>query len=115
MKTPVLFLAMIATMGAAIAKPYDVAEKSFSALQADLSAGRVTSEELVRSYVARIDAIDRNGPRLRSVPYQMSVWARCAASNCPGQSSVAPGSPTSFFFYETTVCYAPPPCLRQRP
>jgi amidase len=67
MKTPVLFLAMIATMGAAIAKPYDVAEKSIAALQADLSAGRVTSEELVRSYVARIDAIDRNGPRLHSV------------------------------------------------
>jgi amidase len=36
-------------------------------IAADLSAGRTTSERLVRSYLARIEAVDRGGPRLRSV------------------------------------------------
>jgi amidase len=67
MKTLVLILGMMAAMGAAAAEPYDVAEKSIATLQADLSAGRVTSAELVRAYVARIDRIDRGGPSLHSV------------------------------------------------
>ena len=46
---------------------YDVVEKSIPQLQADMAAGKVTSEELVRAYQARIEAIDRNGPVLRSV------------------------------------------------
>ncbi len=67
MKTVVFFLALVVTMSAAAASPYDVAEKSIATLQADLSSGRVTSEDLVTAYLARIDAIDRNGPALRSV------------------------------------------------
>jgi amidase len=46
---------------------YPVEEKSVAQLQADLSAGKVTSEELVRAYLARIEAIDQGGPRLFSV------------------------------------------------
>jgi amidase len=46
---------------------YPVEEKSVAQLQADLSAGKVTSEELVRAYLARIEAIDQSGPRLFSV------------------------------------------------
>ena len=49
------------------AAPYPVAERSISQLQTDLQAGRVTSEALVRAYLARIRAIDRAGPRLHSV------------------------------------------------
>jgi amidase len=49
------------------AAPYPVVEKSVAQLQADLKAGRVTSEALVRAYIARIRAIDRAGPRLYSV------------------------------------------------
>jgi amidase len=49
------------------AAPYAVAEKSVAQLRADLEAGRVTSEALVRAYIARIRAIDRAGPRLYSV------------------------------------------------
>jgi amidase len=49
------------------AAPYPVVEKSVTQLQADLSSGRVTSEALVRAYLARIRAIDRTGPRLYSV------------------------------------------------
>ena len=67
MKTFVLLLTIVATMGSASAAPYDVSDKSISELQADLSAGRLTSEQLVKLYLARIDAIDRNGPALHSV------------------------------------------------
>ena len=46
---------------------YAVAEKSVAALEADLATGRVTSEGLVRAYLARISAIDTSGPALASV------------------------------------------------
>ena len=49
------------------AAPYPVVEKSIAQLQADLKDGRVTSEALVRAYIARIRSIDRAGPRLYSV------------------------------------------------
>ncbi len=54
-------------MAGGAAQAYDVAEKSIPVLQADLAAGRVTSEALVRAYVARIHAIDKTGPALHSV------------------------------------------------
>jgi amidase len=53
--------------GARAGKPYDVEEKSIAQLTADMAAGKVTSEALVRAYEARIAAIDRSGPTLRSV------------------------------------------------
>jgi amidase len=46
---------------------YDVAERSIAELQADLSSGRVTSEQLVRAYLVRIAAIDDAGPMLNAV------------------------------------------------
>lgn len=51
------------------AAPVDQAppQRSVLELQADLEAGRTTSEALVQAYLARIDAIDRAGPTLRSV------------------------------------------------
>jgi amidase len=62
-----LGLAMALIGGAAAAAPYDVVEKSIGQLQADMAAGKVTSEGLVKAYRARIEAIDRAGPTLRSV------------------------------------------------
>ncbi len=47
--------------------PYAPEEKSVAALQSDLASGKVTSEALVRAYLARIAAIDRSGPALHSV------------------------------------------------
>jgi amidase len=41
--------------------------KSIAELKRDLDSGATTSEALVKAYVERIDAIDRNGPRIRSV------------------------------------------------
>lgn len=67
MKPTLIFLAMVAAMGSASAASYDIAEKNMTALESDLASGRVTSEVLVKAYAARIDAIDRSGPTLRSV------------------------------------------------
>lgn len=49
------------------AAPYPVEEKSIAELQADLASGATTSQALVAAYIARIEAIDRKGPTLRSV------------------------------------------------
>ncbi|MEZ6022244.1 MAG: amidase, partial [Hyphomonadaceae bacterium] len=46
---------------------YDVEEKSIAQLQADLTSGAVTSEQLVEAYLARIAAIDEDGPGLNSI------------------------------------------------
>jgi len=46
---------------------YDVEEKGIREIQADLEAGRVSSETLVRSYLKRIFRIDRAGPQLHAV------------------------------------------------
>ena len=64
----VLALAVVLTAGMARADPpYQVEEKSVAQLEADMAAGKVTSEGLVKAYLARIEAIDRSGPGLRSV------------------------------------------------
>jgi amidase len=47
--------------------PYAIEERSIVALQTDLAARRVTSEQLVTLYTARIRELDQNGPTLRSV------------------------------------------------
>jgi amidase len=44
-----------------------VEEHSIDALQADLTAGRTTSEALVRAYLERIRRLDRAGPTLRAL------------------------------------------------
>ena len=54
------------TSGSCAAR-YDVTEKNIAQLQSDLSAGRTTSAEIVSAYLARIEAVDRHGPTLRSV------------------------------------------------
>ena len=63
------FAVALATMlpTLAAAATYDVAEKSLAQLEADLRAHRITSVDLVKAYLARIEALDRHGPRLQSV------------------------------------------------
>jgi amidase len=46
---------------------FDVAEKSVAQLQEAMASGRVTSQEITRRYLARIEALDKAGPRLASV------------------------------------------------
>ena len=44
-----------------------VIERSLSDLQADLTAGRISAQQLAAAYLARIEHIDRAGPHLASV------------------------------------------------
>jgi amidase len=67
LKLSVLLISIAGTMGKAFAADYQVAEKSIATLQADMTAGRVTSADLVRAYIARIELLDRNGPKLHAV------------------------------------------------
>jgi len=45
----------------------EIEEATVARLQADMAAGRLTALRLVRLYLARIEAIDRRGPKLNSV------------------------------------------------
>lgn len=53
--------------GRDFSRPEAVVELSIPDLQRAMAAGRTTSEQLVKDYLARIEAIDRSGPTLRSV------------------------------------------------
>ncbi len=48
-------------------EPFEVAEATILQLQEAISAGRVTSAELVDAYLARIAAYDQKGPRLNAM------------------------------------------------
>jgi amidase len=47
--------------------PFTVVEKSVPELQAALAQGVTTSEDIVREYLTRLSAYDRNGPTLRTM------------------------------------------------
>jgi Asp-tRNA(Asn)/Glu-tRNA(Gln) amidotransferase A subunit family amidase len=42
-------------------------EADIHRLQAEMAAGRLTAQALVRTFIARIEALDRAGPRLNAV------------------------------------------------
>src|SRR3954471_738287 len=69
MKHAILGLALAFAMGssAQAAPGYAVEEKSIVALQADMTAGRVTAAQLVQGYEARIAAMDHAGPALHAI------------------------------------------------
>jgi amidase len=48
-------------------KPFALDEITFAQLQAGLASGRFTARSLAKQYQARIQALDRRGPALRSV------------------------------------------------
>jgi amidase len=61
-------LLLATTVPAALpARRVVVEERSIDQLQADMTAGRASSVDLVRAYLARIAAMDRQGPGLRAV------------------------------------------------
>jgi amidase len=47
--------------------PFDLEEATVAQLQARMETGQDTSRSIVDKYLARIEAVDRNGPTLRSV------------------------------------------------
>jgi amidase len=59
-------IALAGTASAGLAQAPRVEELSLSDAAAALAAG-TSSEALVRAYLARIEALDRKGPALRSV------------------------------------------------
>jgi amidase len=60
------WVAAIALFAACSAAP-PVMDRSIGELRKDMDAGRTTSVALVKAYLARIEAIDKRGPRLQSV------------------------------------------------
>jgi len=62
--------AAVAVLAQAPARPqarFDLDEATVADLQQRMASGRETARSLVEQYLARIDAIDRNGPALHSV------------------------------------------------
>ena len=58
---------LIGALGlAGCSAPAALPERSLSALADEMAAGHLSSERLVKAYLARIAAIDRAGPTLRS-------------------------------------------------
>jgi len=47
--------------------PFDLEEATIASLQQRMETGRDTARSLAEKYIARIEAMDRNGPALRSV------------------------------------------------
>ena len=47
--------------------PFDIAEATIADLQDGMTSGKYTARSLAEKYLARIEALDRNGPALRSV------------------------------------------------
>lgn len=45
----------------------ELEETSIAELQAQMSSGQTTARQIVERYLARIDALDRNGPAIRSI------------------------------------------------
>jgi len=60
-------LALLSLLAGCATTPDALPERSIAELSDEMSAGRLTSERLVRDYLARIEAVDRSGPTLRSV------------------------------------------------
>ena len=48
-------------------RAFDLEEATIASLQDRMAAGRDTARSLVETYLARIDAVDRKGPALRSI------------------------------------------------
>lgn len=56
-----------AATGPQTAKPFKLEEATIADIHAAMSAGKITSAELVKQYLARIDAYDQRGPKLNSI------------------------------------------------
>lgn len=66
-KHPKLLLACLLAFSAANAKQLDIETATIADVQAAFADGSLTSEQLVRAYLARIDAYDKKGPTINTV------------------------------------------------
>jgi len=69
MRTSILLLtiALLAVSARAISDNAAVFESSISELRSSLASGKLTSRDLVRTYLARIEAYDKHGPALNAI------------------------------------------------
>src|SRR5882757_5574318 len=63
----VLALAGLLIFAVAAASPLDIETASIADLQTAFANGSLSSEQLVRAYLARIDAYDKKGPTVNTV------------------------------------------------
>jgi len=63
---PTLFACLLA-VAACTAPPPDIEEATIADLHDQMQRGELTAEQLVSSYIERIEAIDHNGPQLNSI------------------------------------------------
>ncbi|HTB28699.1 MAG TPA: hypothetical protein VK715_07095, partial [Steroidobacteraceae bacterium] len=52
---------------AVVAVPFDPAHADIAALRSALDSGRISSEELLRYYLRRIERFDKRGPRINAL------------------------------------------------
>jgi len=62
-----------------------VAEKSIAELQAAMQAREITARALVAAYLVRIEALDKNGPKLNSVLEINPDALAIAEASCAGR------------------------------
>jgi amidase len=74
---------------------FDVVEADIAQLRSALEEGRVTSEDLVDAYRARIDATDEEGPRLNALVV-MNTHARDEARASDERRVVDPYRPRNY-------------------
>jgi amidase len=79
----VLLVSALAAAQSSNAIPTQFNEFTMAELQAEMSSGRLTSEELTRYYINRIFALDQNGPGVNSV-IQLNPDALDLARNADG-------------------------------
>ncbi|MCW2989910.1 MAG: Asp-tRNAAsn/Glu-tRNAGln amidotransferase subunit [Solirubrobacterales bacterium] len=85
LRLPLLVLTLVAALAlgaqAAQAAPLDLANLSASEAESMLQAGTVTSVELTRAYLRRIDALNKRGPALNAVTQFDSTALQQAADS----------------------------------
>jgi amidase len=64
---PIIVSILAIPSAQAPAPAFDLEESTIADLQQRMESGRETSRSLVQKYLARIDAVDRSGPAIRSV------------------------------------------------
>ncbi len=90
MPTPavrILLLAVLTTaanLAAADNIPTQYNEATVAQLQAEMAAGKLTSEQLTRAYIARIQALDQSGPGVNAV-IELNPDAIAMAKNADAQ------------------------------
>jgi amidase len=84
---PLVLVALALTLVTAQAPapaPFDLEEATVATLQQRMQSGRETARSLVDKYLARIEAIDRGGPALKSV-IEINPDARAIADRLDGE------------------------------